>query len=159
MVPGAAAAAAQHGNLVAQMNASYGGSRGAPGQMTLGRNDNGPAGNDLYIINPTSPKNLASPMYNYNTYATSPRTPAAMGGPGGHAGAFARGGLSVDSPGAQMAVGETRQRSNDSRQSQVCRRVIEDFASMGLQASKYSAIDRRSGSIGPRRQNPIVKQQ
>jgi hypothetical protein len=31
--------------------------------------------------------------------------------------------------------------------------VIEDFS------SKYSSIDKRSGSIGPRRQNPIVKQQ
>ena len=50
-----------------------------------------------------------------------------------------------------LQVQEPRHRSNDSRQSQVCRRVIEEFA------QKYSTIEKRSGSIGPRRQNPIVK--
>ena len=39
-----------------------------------------------------------------------------------------------------------------SRQSQVCRKVIEEFA------QKYSTIDKKRGSINPRRQNPIVKQ-
>ena len=68
------------------MNASYGGSRGGPDQMTLGgmKNNNGPMGNDLYIINPSSPKNVPTPIYNHNSYVTSPRTPAstaaAMGG-------------------------------------------------------------------------------
>ena len=39
------------------MNNSYGGSRGAPHQMTLGgmNNNNGPGVNDLYIMNPSSP--------------------------------------------------------------------------------------------------------
>jgi len=40
----------------------------------------------------------------------------------------------------------------DSRQSQVCRNVIEEFA------QKYSSIEKKRGSINPRRQNPIVKQ-
>lgn len=48
---------------------------------------------------------------------------------------------------------KSRQSGIESRQSDVCRRVIEDLA------IKYSTIDRRSGSINPRRQNPIVKQQ
>ena len=71
------------------MNNSYGGSRGAPGQMTLGgmKNNNGPGGNDLYIINPSSPKNIPSPIYNHNSFVASPRTPAAaMGGLSGNAG-------------------------------------------------------------------------
>lgn len=82
--------AAQHNNIVAQMNNSYGGSRGAPGQMTLGgmKSNNGP--NDLYIINPSSPKNIPSPIYNHNSFVASPRTPAstaaAMGGISGNAG-------------------------------------------------------------------------
>lgn len=104
------------------MNASYGGSRGASGQMTLGgmKNNNGP-GNDLYIINPSSPKNIPNPLYNHNSYATSPRTPAstaaAMGGLSGNAGLLVQDGLTFNSNGAQMAAAEPRQRSNDSRQS------------------------------------------
>jgi hypothetical protein len=47
---------------------------------------------------------------------------------------------------------KSRQSGIESRQSDVCRRVMEDLA------IKYSKIDRRSGSINPRRQNPIVKQ-
>lgn len=46
---------------------------------------------------------------------------------------------------------QNRQTGIESRQSDVCRKVIEDLA------IKYSTIDRRSGSINPRRQNPIVK--
>jgi len=38
-----------------------------------------------------------------------------------------------------------RENTNESRQSDVCRRVIEDFT------GKYSKIDKRSGSINPRR--------
>ena len=88
--------------------------------MTLGsgKNNNGLPGNDLCIMNPTSPNNLQNPIYNHNSYVASPRTPAstaaAMGGPAGNAGGLiAQDGLTFSSSG--VPVVEPRQRSNDSR--------------------------------------------
>lgn len=111
MPPGTATPQGQQAGIVAQLNASYGGQIGSPASM-IGKTSNGNQ-NDFYILNPASPKNMSSPIYQYNTYVTSPRTPAST--------AAGMGALSANpSPFVQDAQSyngqlESRQRNNDSR--------------------------------------------
>ena len=75
--------------------------------MTMGgmNSNNGP-GNDLYIMNPSSPKNIPNHgVFNHETYVGSTHTP-------GH---LTKDGVSFPGTAAQMAAAEPRHRSNDSR--------------------------------------------
>lgn len=83
-------------------------------------------------------RNAASP--HESSFYASPRTPAQLTPLN----------TSIISGGNEQLLDQSRE--VESRQSQVCRKVIEEFS------QKYSTLDKKRGSINPRRQNPIVKQ-
>ena len=82
-------------------------------------------------------RNAVSPAdknyINSNNFPTSPRTP----------GQLTPLNASIMSIGPEMASFDSR--DVESRQSRVCRKVIEEFS------QKYSTMDKKRGSINPRR--------